>query len=228
MNWSNVPTRAWLATLGLGCLGLVAVGMELQTLLKLAPCPLCIFQRLLYLVIGAIGLLVFVCVRVLGAFRLVDLRNRFARDWQLRQASDAARIEVERCAHSLPQTDTIEALWQRCRPALSLLGADEARLTLDGAAHAGPSLLWRSDSCPSDLGAAAESSQVCLHVMAGDRRIGRLIITGTVDADRLFVPERIELILRLRDLLAAQLPRLLNAGQETKRPRDQETKRLRD
>ena len=60
MNWSNVPTRAWLATLGLGCLGLVAVGMELQTLLKLAPCPLCIFQRLLYIVIGAIGLLGFV------------------------------------------------------------------------------------------------------------------------------------------------------------------------
>ncbi|MBS1143302.1 MAG: disulfide bond formation protein [Proteobacteria bacterium] len=56
MNWSKVPTRAWFATLGLGCLGLVAVGMELQALLRLAPCPLCIFQRLLYIVIGVIGL----------------------------------------------------------------------------------------------------------------------------------------------------------------------------
>ena len=52
--------RAWFATLGLGCLGLVAVGMELQTLLRLAPCPLCIFQRLLYIVIGFIGLLGFI------------------------------------------------------------------------------------------------------------------------------------------------------------------------
>ena len=60
MNWSKVPVRAWFATLGLGCLGLVAVGMELQTLLRLAPCPLCIFQRLLYIVIGLIGLLGFV------------------------------------------------------------------------------------------------------------------------------------------------------------------------
>ncbi len=59
MTWSNVPVRAWFATLGLGCLGLVAVGMELQTLLHLAPCPLCIFQRLLYIVIGVIGLLGF-------------------------------------------------------------------------------------------------------------------------------------------------------------------------
>lgn len=60
MNWSKVPMRAWFATLGLGCLGLVAVGMELQTLLRLAPCPLCIFQRLLYIVIGIIGLLGFI------------------------------------------------------------------------------------------------------------------------------------------------------------------------
>lgn len=57
MMWSKVPTRAWFATLGFGCLGLVAVGMELQNLLRLAPCPLCIFQRLLYIVIGFIGLL---------------------------------------------------------------------------------------------------------------------------------------------------------------------------
>lgn len=57
MIFSNIPVRAWFATLGLGCLGLVAVGMELQTLLRLAPCPLCIFQRLLYIVIGVLGLL---------------------------------------------------------------------------------------------------------------------------------------------------------------------------
>lgn len=36
--------------------GLVAVGMEMQHLLRLAPCPLCIFQRLLYLVIGFVAL----------------------------------------------------------------------------------------------------------------------------------------------------------------------------
>lgn len=53
---AQVPTRAWFATLALGAFGLVAVGMELQTLLRLAPCPLCIFQRLLYLVIGVLGL----------------------------------------------------------------------------------------------------------------------------------------------------------------------------
>jgi disulfide bond formation protein DsbB len=56
MDFSKVPVRAWFATLALGSLGLVALGMELQTLLRLAPCPFCIFQRLLYMVIGFLAL----------------------------------------------------------------------------------------------------------------------------------------------------------------------------
>jgi disulfide bond formation protein DsbB len=57
MFFSKIPVRAWFATLSLGCFGLVAVGMAMQNLFRLAPCPLCIFQRLLYLVIGGLALL---------------------------------------------------------------------------------------------------------------------------------------------------------------------------
>lgn len=56
MPWREIPVRAWFATLALGVFGLVALGMELQHLLRLAPCPLCIFQRLLYIVIGLLAL----------------------------------------------------------------------------------------------------------------------------------------------------------------------------
>ncbi|MGE5769677.1 MAG: disulfide bond formation protein B [Betaproteobacteria bacterium] len=56
MIWSNVPVRAWFATLALGTVGLVGLGMELQTLLRLVPCPLCIFQRLIYLAVGLVAL----------------------------------------------------------------------------------------------------------------------------------------------------------------------------
>jgi len=59
MFFSQVPIRAWFATLSLGCFGLVGFGLELQAMLNLAPCPLCIFQRLLYLVVGAIALAAF-------------------------------------------------------------------------------------------------------------------------------------------------------------------------
>jgi disulfide bond formation protein DsbB len=54
--WSAVPVRAWFATLALGAFGLVAFGLTLQHQLHLAPCPLCIFQRLLYIVIGGMAL----------------------------------------------------------------------------------------------------------------------------------------------------------------------------
>ena len=56
MPWRDIPVRAWFATLALGTLGLVAAGMELQQLFRLAPCPLCIFQRVLYIVIGLVAL----------------------------------------------------------------------------------------------------------------------------------------------------------------------------
>jgi UDP-GlcNAc:undecaprenyl-phosphate GlcNAc-1-phosphate transferase len=169
-------------------------------------------RELFLLIAGAIGLLVFVCIRVLGAFSLADLRNRFARDWQSRQASNAARIELERCAHFLPHADTLDALWQGCHPVLSLLGVDEARLDLDGPAGPGPCLLWRSPSCRPDLTQAGEFWQVQLHLMDGPRRRGHLIFVGEVAGARLFAPERIELILRLCNLIAAQLPRLPEAG----------------
>lgn len=56
MPWREVPARAWFATLALGAVGLVAIGLEMQALLRLSPCPLCIFQRVLYLAIGALAL----------------------------------------------------------------------------------------------------------------------------------------------------------------------------
>lgn len=53
----RVPARAWFASLAVGSVGLVAVGLQMQALLRLSPCPLCIFQRVLYLAIGAVALL---------------------------------------------------------------------------------------------------------------------------------------------------------------------------
>jgi disulfide bond formation protein DsbB len=48
--------RVAFALLGVGSIALVLVAIALTTLLHLEPCPLCIFQRVLYLALG--GLLV--------------------------------------------------------------------------------------------------------------------------------------------------------------------------
>lgn len=60
MNIKTIPLRAWYATLALGCYGLVAIGMIIQEMDKLSPCPMCIAQRFDYLVIGTIALIAFV------------------------------------------------------------------------------------------------------------------------------------------------------------------------
>ncbi len=39
-----------------GVVGLIGGGMVIQSLYRLSPCPLCIFQRLLYVVIGVVAL----------------------------------------------------------------------------------------------------------------------------------------------------------------------------
>lgn len=53
------PRRAWFAALAAGAFGISLAGMQLQNLLSLSPCPYCIFQRLLYLLIGFAALLGF-------------------------------------------------------------------------------------------------------------------------------------------------------------------------
>lgn len=61
--WRDIPLKAWYAALALGCFGVVAVGLMLQHLLSLAPCPLCIFQRLLYLLVGMLAVPGLLCRR---------------------------------------------------------------------------------------------------------------------------------------------------------------------
>ena len=84
--WSTVPMRAWFATLALGCFGVVAMGMALQQMLNLAPCPLCIFQRLLYLLLGAVALLGAIwpgaSAAVLGSAGLLALGGLAVSLWQ--------------------------------------------------------------------------------------------------------------------------------------------------
>lgn len=49
--------RTGLLVIGVGALGLVGAGFVIQEVYRLNPCPLCIFQRLLYIVFGVTALL---------------------------------------------------------------------------------------------------------------------------------------------------------------------------
>ena len=55
MRRPEFPARAWFGALGAAMFGLVGFSLALQGVLRLAPCPLCIFQRVLYLGIGIVA-----------------------------------------------------------------------------------------------------------------------------------------------------------------------------
>ena len=51
-----LPKRAWFALFALAAFGLVAAAVIIQSIGRLTACPLCVFQRVLYLAIGVVAL----------------------------------------------------------------------------------------------------------------------------------------------------------------------------
>jgi len=169
-------------------------------------------QEVFFLVVGTVGVLIFVCVRILGGTRILELGARLNRDWQLHQAGNQARIDMERCAHTMPSAATLEDLWERCGTAFATLRADDARLFLTASPGPACELSWRA-SAGTDPTQAGESWQVRLKIDAHGQALGLLQIHGAVDYTQLFVPERLELAWRLRDMLAVHLSRILADAQ---------------
>ncbi|HPU79420.1 disulfide bond formation protein B, partial [Accumulibacter sp.] len=52
----TLSLRTAFALLAMAAVGLTLAGWAIGELMKLQPCPLCIFQRLLYLLIGLLAL----------------------------------------------------------------------------------------------------------------------------------------------------------------------------
>lgn len=91
------PTQLWLAV-ALGCGGLVVGSLVLTAWLDLHPCHLCIFQRILFMLIGALALLAAVLSRplaravpgaLIGALAAVGLWVAIYQSWLQRQPPDA-------------------------------------------------------------------------------------------------------------------------------------------
>jgi disulfide bond formation protein DsbB len=87
-SFSSISSRSWFALLGFGCFALVAAGLGLQEILRLSPCPLCIFQRLLYLCIGGLAVLGLLwpagqrlCLALIGALAVFGLAVAGYQSW---------------------------------------------------------------------------------------------------------------------------------------------------
>jgi disulfide bond formation protein DsbB len=59
MTWIFRP-RSWFLLVAVACAALLGYGLYAQHVLFLEPCPLCIFQRVAFIWIGAVSLLAFI------------------------------------------------------------------------------------------------------------------------------------------------------------------------
>ena len=164
-------------------------------------------RELLLMVFGALGILVFVCVRVLGAVQLRDLSNRFTRDWQRHQLVNLARIELEKCAHRAPMVEDMDTLWETFAATFELMGIDRAELATrrDGNKY---EWVWCSARGGGDLSRCSNSWHVKLHIEALGVPSAQLFLAGEIDDARMFVLDRADMVWHLRDILAAELPRV--------------------
>lgn len=112
--------------------GVVAVGLSLQHLLKLNPCPLCIFQRVLYLSIGVVALLGFawpllskLWAGLIGGFSALGVAVA-----GYQSAMQAFPAQVTECGYSEPTlierlVDTLGMQWPGLFMATGLCGSKE-------------------------------------------------------------------------------------------------------
>lgn len=84
----SIPARAWFASFALSAFALVAIGLQIQAIHSLAPCPLCIFQRVLYLLIGGLALIAWLApswqrlwAALMGVTALVGLMVASYQSW---------------------------------------------------------------------------------------------------------------------------------------------------
>ena len=95
------------------------------------------------LVLGALALIVFVSVRVLGGLRIEDVLERLTTDQQRRRFSITAHVAVDRASEGLRGAMTLGGIWEACSHAFRDLGLDFATFQLhreDG--MEGESMSW--------------------------------------------------------------------------------------
>ena len=163
------------------------------------------------LVLGALALIVFVSVRVLGGLRLEDLLERLTADQQRRRFSITAHVAVDRAAEGLRGALTIGGVWEVCSHAFRDLGLDVATFQLhrdDG--MEGESMSWFNqgywEQSKAPLNDDCWTGQLRVH--DGERFHGLLEI-GKKSGNAAMLSEIPETMDTLRNSMAEALTRIL-------------------
>lgn len=161
------------------------------------------------LVLGALGVIAFVCIRVLGKLHLLDLWGRVSEDLRHQQQSAAARVSVQEAVARMRSAASTSALWEALVSGLEGLDLDFARLQVLGAPMSKPStLVWSNGQ--GQHGSRQQTPDrwlAHLQVQSNGHFFGELVL-GKVVQRRPLLAEAPELVDQLRSEMAAQMERL--------------------
>ena len=152
------------------------------------------------LVLGAMGIIAFVCVRVFGGVSLTGIASR---------GFDAgARAAFERALRQMQKAEDIAGVWTSCHAALEAIGLDRAELHLSTAAHT-EVLRWSREPDADERSAPAGDRWAArLKVGAGDPETGAAleIVRTSPQGQRIDLVS--ELVDNLREALGVHVKRV--------------------
>jgi UDP-GlcNAc:undecaprenyl-phosphate GlcNAc-1-phosphate transferase len=162
------------------------------------------------MVLGSVGIIAFVSIRLFGQLRLREVLERFSDDWTRGRHCASARLAVEKAVDRMRAADTVGAVWEAFAEASGGLELDFARLCPNGDhGFEGAPMVWESareqenggrDVCPDGWFAV-------LSVHSNGRLFGELQLGRRRENGQMLsvTPELVE---RLRQELGAHLDRL--------------------
>jgi UDP-GlcNAc:undecaprenyl-phosphate GlcNAc-1-phosphate transferase len=175
-------------------------------------------RELLILLFICVAVVVFVCVRLLGAVPISELRNRFTMDWRQREQANLARIETEKALHRMQYTEELGELWELCALPLTCLKVDEARLMLedgDVPGWDGTEFAWRDAGYTGTVSQSENFWHARFSLDGDDDPIGFLELSAELPPGRALLPDCVEIVQRLRDALGMNLLRIRQVQLDT-------------
>jgi UDP-GlcNAc:undecaprenyl-phosphate GlcNAc-1-phosphate transferase len=162
------------------------------------------------LVLGSLGILAFVCVRIFGGMRFLDLWGRLSSGFAERHRTAEAKVSVEKAVARMRSVKDTSALWQAFCEGLKSLDLDFAVLQLYTAGEPTPQVFtWAAGQkqVTKYQQTEPENWSARLRLQANGHMFGRLELGKSVD-DGPMLADAPELVDRLRSEMATHMERL--------------------
>ncbi len=167
-------------------------------------------HEMIPLLLGALGVIAFVSIRVLGGLRLSDLWGRFTEDLRRRQQSGEARTSVQEAVARMRVAMSAEAVWEAFSTGLEGIDFDFATLRLLDVPKSGlRTFTWSNheNQVVNRQMLGPDSWSARFRVRSNGHLFGELEVSKTVQDSPLLAGAS-ELVDRLRSEMASQIERL--------------------